>query len=172
MKHCSNCGAPVEEVSKTKYSCKQCETDHYVNPKAATTAFILTHNNKLVLAKRAHEPYKGQLDCLGGFLDVGENFEEALLRELHEESGITEKDIKTMHYLCSAYDDYPWNDAVVPVTAACYVIRLHAGVRLVANDDVETIKEATLDDLPQRPFAWDGMNEAFQKFKRQLQDTA
>lgn len=161
MNYCSSCGGEVVKVLNTKYTCKKCGLDHYINPKAAVAAFVVLHTGEVALAVRGEEPYKGKLDCLGGFLDVGENFEQALYRELQEESGITASDVISIEYVASVYDDYPWGDIVVPVTSAYYIAMLKPGVKLVANDDVATIKTIQLEVLSPDNFAWDGMKQIF-----------
>lgn len=75
MKYCPRCGAKVIEHSAGKYVCSKCGVEHYINPKAATAIYILDNQGNLYLALRGREPHKGKLDCLGGFADIGENFE-------------------------------------------------------------------------------------------------
>jgi ADP-ribose pyrophosphatase YjhB (NUDIX family) len=157
-----DCGGRVTKKTSAKYDCESCGISHYVNPKAAVAVFIINANNELVLAVRAQEPYKGELDCLGGFLDVGENFEQALIRELKEEVSIGESDLLNVTYVNSVYDDYPWGSMSVPVTSAYYVARLKPGAKLEPNDDVADIKIIPADQVNVEDFAWDGMKQAYQ----------
>jgi len=43
---------------------------------------LFDDQGRIALARRAYEPEKGKLDPIGGFLDVGEDFEQAFYREL------------------------------------------------------------------------------------------
>ncbi len=49
---------------------------------------IVIHDNKILLVKRGHEPCKGCWSVPGGVQRVGETLEQAVLRELYEETGI------------------------------------------------------------------------------------
>lgn len=48
---------------------------------------------KILMCKRAKEPYKGKYNLVGGKVEIGENELNAAYRELKEETGITNKDI-------------------------------------------------------------------------------
>lgn len=122
---------------------------------------LLGNDETTYLAIRAHEPQKGKLDCLGGFLDVGENYEQALYRELAEEAGISKEDIYELEYLSSSYDPYPWQGDVTHTATVYFMARLKDGVTLTPNDDVAEIKVLVINSLNPEDFAWDGMKTAF-----------
>lgn len=48
---------------------------------------------KILMCKRAKEPYKGKFNLVGGKVELGENELKAAYRELEEETGITNEDI-------------------------------------------------------------------------------
>lgn len=68
---------------------KKCDCDlcKFENPKISTAGVIIK-NQKLLVAKRAKEPFKGQWDFLGGFIEKGETPEEGHKREIKEELGV------------------------------------------------------------------------------------
>ena len=49
---------------------------------------MFDRDNRLLVIKRKHPPFKGRFALPGGFVDVGETVEAAALRELREETGI------------------------------------------------------------------------------------
>ena len=50
---------------------------------------LVIQDNKILLIKKNGGPYNGKLDLPGGTIEFGETPEEALMRELKEEVGIT-----------------------------------------------------------------------------------
>ncbi|MFH1308187.1 MAG: NUDIX domain-containing protein [archaeon] len=63
----------------------------YENPKVTVDLVVFTikdNDLKVLLIKRAIEPYKGNWAIPGGFLKINETVEEAAKRELKEETGI------------------------------------------------------------------------------------
>jgi ADP-ribose pyrophosphatase YjhB (NUDIX family) len=67
--------------------CTQCTFVFYQNSKPCVGALILDQA-KLLLVKRAQEPFKGYWDIPGGFLEAGEHPETGVLREILEETGL------------------------------------------------------------------------------------
>ncbi len=61
---------------------------YYTNPVPAACCY-LARGDELLFVQRAIEPRKGFWTVPGGFIEPGETPEEAALRELHEETGIT-----------------------------------------------------------------------------------
>jgi NADH pyrophosphatase NudC (nudix superfamily) len=85
---CPLCGGTLKPDSKQKHlTCPQCNFVHYKNPKPCVGAVII-REGKVLLIRRAHEPYKDYWDFPGGFLECGEYPEEGLKREIAEELGI------------------------------------------------------------------------------------
>jgi ADP-ribose pyrophosphatase YjhB (NUDIX family) len=64
----------------------------YPHPAVTVDSVILTIRNnqhKLLLIRRANNPYKGEWALPGGFVDENESLEAAAQRELKEETGMT-----------------------------------------------------------------------------------
>jgi len=49
---------------------------------------IIFNGNRVLLARRNQEPGKGQWSLPGGMVELGETLEQALVREIREETGI------------------------------------------------------------------------------------
>lgn len=61
---------------------------------------------KILFCIRAKEPYKGLYNFVGGKVEDGEENEKAAYRELFEETGISQKDIKLEHFMDLNYFTY------------------------------------------------------------------
>jgi mutator protein MutT len=64
-------------------------------------AAIIIHEEKVLLVERGKEPSKGKWGLPGGLVEVGETIEEAIKREVLEETGISIKPIKLLEVLDS-----------------------------------------------------------------------
>ena len=62
--------------------------------------------NKTLFCIRAKEPYKGLYNFVGGKVEENETNEEAAYRELFEETGISNKDVKLDHFMDLNYFKY------------------------------------------------------------------
>jgi len=88
---CSYCGQRLIEKSfgeRIHGYCQKCNRINYENPLPAVAALVLNQKNQLLLVKRSVEPAKGGWCLPGGFIEIGESIEEAVLRELEEETGL------------------------------------------------------------------------------------
>ena len=65
-----------------------------------TDAVVFTYSGdsaKVLLINRGKEPYKGQWALPGGFVEIDEELEDAVVRELAEETGLTGIRLEQMH---------------------------------------------------------------------------
>ena len=86
---CPHCAGPEEQP----IVCDRCGWRWYANPKPAA-AVILERATadggvEILLLRRAVEPGAGDWDLPAGYLDPGESFERAAIREAFEEAGIS-----------------------------------------------------------------------------------
>lgn len=165
MKFCSRCGNPLTKKSTTHFTCTKCHVDHYKNPKGAAAILLFTQAGQLILARRGKAPHKGKLDPLGGFLDSGENFEQALFRELKEETGLTKADITPPTYFGSAHDYYPWQREKESVVSVYFTATLTSDIKLAAQDDVASLVYLNVSDIPDNELAWDGLRSMLKLLK-------
>jgi NAD+ diphosphatase len=90
-RYCANCGA-VTVVREAGYSrrCPRCHTSHF--PRTDPVVIMtVEHEDRLLLGRRARWP-GARYSVLAGFVSPGEAAEEAVIREVHEESGIVARD--------------------------------------------------------------------------------
>ncbi len=90
--YCATCGEsliPADDGQGIRPHCKPCNRFYYSNPAPAACCFLTNEQGELLLVQRSIEPRKGMWTLPGGFVEVGETTEEAALRELKEETGLT-----------------------------------------------------------------------------------
>jgi len=87
LSHCSFCGAAFPPQSQWPRHCHVCSNTTYRNP-LPVVVVLLPIGNGVLLVRRNIEPQKGYLALPGGYIDVGETWQEAGQRELLEETGI------------------------------------------------------------------------------------
>ena len=90
---CGRCGAPMKpRVTERAKECPQCGLLCF--PRLAPAVIVLVERgNKLLLARSRHFA-PGLYSVIAGFVEPGETLEEAVVREVHEEIGISIKDIR------------------------------------------------------------------------------
>jgi ADP-ribose pyrophosphatase YjhB (NUDIX family) len=84
---CSYCGQPFAADLPWPRTCTPCGSVSYLNPLPVAVT-LLPVDSGLLCVRRSIEPALGKLALPGGFLDVGETWQEGCARELFEETGI------------------------------------------------------------------------------------
>ncbi len=112
FQYCPRCGQAHPHPGKSPFLCPHCGWSFYFGPVSAVGALIVNEDQHLLLVKRAREPGLGLLGLPGGFVDAGETAEEALAREVREETGLT---IRDPQLLLTYPNQYHHGDFIVPV---------------------------------------------------------
>lgn len=133
----------------------------YVNPSAAVAAFILNENDELLVSIRATEPAKNTCDLPGGFVDDNETAEEALIRELKEELGIT---VDQVDYLFSLPNQYLYSGWTLPTLDLFYCVKIGTDIVPVAADDVAACQFVPLHELDPQQFGLTSIRNAVSRF--------
>ena len=83
---CANCGAPSESREAGHIRrCPVCGTEHH--PRTDPVVIMLVHDgDRAILGRQAHWP-PGRYSALAGFVEPWESLEEAVAREVREETG-------------------------------------------------------------------------------------
>jgi ADP-ribose pyrophosphatase YjhB (NUDIX family) len=86
--HCSYCGGAFEADQLWPRRCAACDNTSYLNP-TPVAVVLLPVDNGLLMVRRSIPPYVGKLALPGGYINLGETWQEAGARELLEETGIS-----------------------------------------------------------------------------------
>lgn len=103
FRYCPNCSKKITKKSQNFYECLHCGFHFYENPKPTNGLITENAEGEILLVKRRDDPKKGYWDIPGGFIDLGENFEESVQREIREELGVKVHNLK---YFMSVTDRY------------------------------------------------------------------
>jgi 8-oxo-dGTP diphosphatase len=112
---------------------------------------IISMDDYLVLVRRKNEPFRGRLALPGGFVEEGESCEQAVVREVREETGLEGE----VAWLVGVYSR-PGRDPRGPVVSVCYLLR-RTGGRLAASDDAAAIELVPLGNASGLAFDHDQM---------------
>jgi NAD+ diphosphatase len=138
---CGRCGSKTRtHLTERAKECPQCGLLQY--PRLAPAIIVLIQRDREVLLARAHRFGTPMYSTLAGFVEPGETLEEAVIREVREESGITVKDIEY-------FGSQPWpfpHSLMVGFTAN------YAGGQITLSDGENVdVRWFTADNLPQLP---------------------
>jgi NAD+ diphosphatase len=85
--YCANCGArSVMREGGWKRDCPTCKAEHF--PRTDPVVIMLVTSGDKVLMGRQRHFLPGMYSCLAGFVEAAETIEDAVRREIFEESGI------------------------------------------------------------------------------------
>lgn len=122
-------------------TCSQCGFIDYGNPKPCV-AVLIEREGRVLLARRGVEPKKDFWDIPGGFIEAGETAEEAVARELLEETALR---VKIVRYLMSISDRYGPRGVVT--LNLCFTVETENWPPTAA-DDVTELRLFSPDELP------------------------
>jgi 8-oxo-dGTP diphosphatase len=139
----------------------------YKYPRAALTvdAIVFRKANiaEVLLIQRAQEPYKEMWAFPGGFVDMNETVEDAVARELFEETGLNNINLKQF-YTFSAIDRDPRHRTI----SVAFIGMADSEAIAIAGDDAKNAKWFSLDSLPELAFDHEEILEKILKETNEL----
>jgi ADP-ribose pyrophosphatase YjhB (NUDIX family) len=139
---CPCCGAPLgsrvlKEGEPSRLVCSACAFVFFLDPKVAT-GVVFSYQGGILLVQRAIDPSYGKWVFPGGYVDRGEALEDAALREVREESGLSVK----LTRLLGAYS-FPGN----PVILVAYAGEVTGG-SLCPDDESLAVRAFPAAEIP------------------------
>ena len=129
----------------------QKHTYEYARPALTVDVAIVTRETRprVLLIRRAKDPFVGSWALPGGFVDENERLADAARRELVEETGVTAADLEQLY---TAGD--PGRDPRGWTVSVAYLAQVPPdALKPIAADDAEEVGWWPLDELP--PLAFD-----------------
>ena len=134
LRFCPFCGAKaLRQATAKKLACDACGGELFINPAAAAGALIVDDAGRLLVGVRANEPAKGTWDLPGGFAEPGEPIEDAVRREVREETGL---DLEALEYAGSEPNAYPYKDVTYPTCDMAFLARPVGGQTARPGDEL------------------------------------
>jgi 8-oxo-dGTP diphosphatase len=138
----------IDRLSKERL--KSDEPSTRKKPSVAADALIVREvkgKKQILLVLRANEPYKGMWALPGGFLEYDESGEEAVLREVEEETGL-----KGSKAVLRTVRSRPGRDPRGHVISLVYSVNIKGDPEPKGGDDATMAKWFELSSLPDLAF--------------------
>ena len=145
---CAYCGGELVYKAwegQTRPFCESCDRAIYENPVPASCLVVVDSRDRVALVKRSVPPRKGHWCLPGGFMELGEGPEEAALRELREETGLTGRIERLLGVMSTPNAQYH------TVLMIAYLVREFSG-SLLPGDDASAAAWFSQPDLPEIAF--------------------
>jgi 8-oxo-dGTP diphosphatase len=144
---CPRCGTPVtleNKFGKVRPACPACGWLHFADPKVAA-AVLIEEDGRVLLVRRASDPFRGLWTLPAGFVDADEDPASAAARECLEETGLNVRVTRVLEVVAGR--EHPRGADFVIVYAAEVV-----GGQLAAADDADQAAWFPRSDLPALAF--------------------
>lgn len=139
---CPWCGHPLPRIDPYRQECSDCGFILYHSSSPCMGAVPLDPDNRVLLARRGIEPFKGDWNTIGGFLNYNEDPIEGLKREVLEETGVN---CSIGEFISISSEVYgPGGKALLCV----YFTVTLAASQFSPQDDVSELTWFSLDNLP------------------------
>lgn len=116
--------------------------------KGRTVAAIVEFSNgKILLVRRSTPPFKDYWALPGGKVDAGETVEQAVVREVKEETGL---DVEIMKKTGEYHEKGIQNGLEYDYHPACFLVRPRGGKFIRQESEIEQISLFSFDEIPGR----------------------
>lgn len=166
FRFCPKCGSEnfVENNAKSK-KCSDCGFTYYFNSSAAVVAVIENAEGEILVATRAKEPAKGTFDLPGGFIDMYESAEDAVRREIREETRLF---ITSAEYLFSIPNIYVYSNFEVHTVDIFFRCKVDNFSHLKAQDDVSELRFIARNKLNPADFGLVSIRKGIEKILEEV----
>ena len=127
---------------KNRKYCPKCDFIDYKNPLPVALA-VAVKDKKFLLIKRGIPPKKGMWGSPSGFIESGETPEEACLRELKEETGVSGEIVRLIGVV-RREDKEIYGDMLIVI----YLVKVNGGKLTPPEDEVEDVRFFDISELP------------------------
>jgi len=147
IKFCPRCDTKVERVQsfgEVRPVCPQCRWIYFQDPKVAAAALV-EREGRVLLVRRANEPFRGMWTLPAGFVNGGEDPAAAAARECFEETGLIVRVTRVLELIPGREHERGADFVIV------YLAEVTGG-ELAAADDADAAEWFERDALPPLAF--------------------
>lgn len=141
-RYCGRCGSEMRKVSwEMAMHCDKCA--HRVYPRVSPCIIVAIHDgNRILLAQGVRQKGAGFYSTLAGFVESAESLEQAVHREVHEEVGVS---LRNIEY----FDSQPWPFPHSLMVG--YIAEYEAGEIRIDEKEIVDAQWFDIDKLPTTP---------------------
>lgn len=166
FKYCPRCGVQsFQDYAGRAKKCSNCGLIYFHNVASAVACLVRDKEGRYLFVRRAKDPAKGTLDLPGGFVDPMETVEDAVRREIKEETGL---DVYGLSYLCSRPNIYPFSEIDIYTSDLFFLVDCASFEGAVAADDASELIICTLEELQAEDFGLYSIRGFMQEFLQSL----
>lgn len=159
---CPKCGAEAfEDFAGRAKRCSRCSLTYFHNVASAVACLIRNSEGEYLFVRRAKAPAKGTLDLPGGFVDPLETVEQAVCREIKEETGL---EVRQMRYLTSRPNVYPYSGIDIFTSDLFFLVEVDSFDGAEASDDAAALVISRLDAVDAKDFGLDSIQKFMAEF--------
>ena len=117
--------------------------------KSVSLVIVFNNNDEVLLARRKHDPYKGEWSVPGGHVEKNESLLSAAIREIKEECNLTlSKNLKVLKLIILPDKEITF-----------FTVRYNGNEKILAGSDVTEVGWFKLDEIPK--LGWDEIPTIF-----------
>ena len=147
FRFCPRCGFELDHrflYGQIRGVCPNCKWIHFIDPKVAAAVLVM-QDERVLLVRRAGEPFRGLWTLPAGFVNSGEDPAEAAARECLEETGLSVR-VKRVYEIVAGREHPRGADFVI-----VYEAEVLSG-ELKADDDADAVEWFDKSNLPELAF--------------------
>jgi 8-oxo-dGTP diphosphatase len=115
----------------------------------ATVGAVVEQEGKILLQLRNHEPFYDHWCIPGGHIEFGESVEDAIAREVKEETGLNVEKLNFFRYYNEYYADLDWH-----AVALVFIARVRGELKR-QQAEVKELKWCTPEEALHLPMAFE-----------------
>lgn len=165
---CPRCGSANDGVGVIPFRCDDCGMAHFFGPVAAVGGLLVDDQGRLLMVRRSRDPGRGKWGLPGGFVDRDETIEQALAREVLEETNLV---VTSFDLMLTGPNEYVYEGVLSPVIDLFYICSVNdVDCLQLAPDELDACEWCIPTDEHLKNMAFESNRIAVQHWLNQVRD--